>query len=81
MFTMCSSGFTKAFPWSIAFQANVIDPEVGQIRKSDTSARYFCALFEFLRNTFLFTIIIPTYSEEDLTTAVTAYRNSEYTSI
>jgi hypothetical protein len=78
---MCSSGFTKAFPWSIAFQANVIDPEVGQIRKSDTSARYFRALFEFLRDTLLFTIIMPTYSEEDLRTAVTAYRNSEYTSI
>ena len=24
---------------------------------------------------------MPTYSEEDLTTAITAYRNSEYTSI
>jgi hypothetical protein len=61
--------------------SNVIDPEVGQIRKSDTAARYFRALFEFLHDTLLLTIIMPTYSEEDLRTAVTAYRNSEYTSI
>ena len=60
---------------------NVIDPEVGQTRKSDTSARNFRVIIYFLRDNLLFSLIMPTYSEETLTNAITAYRNSEYTSI
>jgi hypothetical protein len=43
--------------------------------------RYFRVFSNFLHNTFTFFLIMPTYSEDTLTTALAAYYNSEYTSI
>ena len=60
---------------------NVIVLEAGQYQKRDTSARQSRVIIEFLHNALTFFSIMPAYSEEDLTAAITAFRNSEYTSI
>jgi len=60
---------------------NVIVGEADQYGKRITSARYFRVIIEILRDTLSFLLIMPTYSEEDLTNALAAYRNREFTSI
>ena len=60
---------------------NVTVLEAEQYRKRNSSARYFRVKTRSLRDTLPFFFIMPTYSEEDLTTAIAAYRNSEYPSI
>ena len=67
--------------WESAITSNVNDPEVGHTRKSDTPARYFRVLLWFFRDLLPLFLNMPTYSDEDLTAALAAYRNSEYTSI
>ena len=66
---------------SVDVNTNVIVPEAEQYRKRNTSARYFRVKTRFSRDTLTFFLIMPTYSKEDLTTAVAAYRNGEYRSI
>jgi len=60
---------------------NVTVLEAEQYRKRNSSARYFRVKTRSLRDTLPFFFIMPTYSEEDLTTAIAAYCNSEYPSI
>jgi hypothetical protein len=61
--------------------SNVIVGEADQYGKRITPARYFRVIIEILRDTLSFLLIMPTYSEEDLTNALAAYRNREFTSI
>jgi hypothetical protein len=60
---------------------DVIALEGGQYWKRDTSACQSRVIIEFLRDALTFFLNIPTYSEEDLITAITTFRNGEYTSI
>jgi hypothetical protein len=60
---------------------NVIVREADQYGKRITPARYFRVIIEILRDALSFLLIMPTYSEEDLTNALAAYRNREFTSI
>ena len=60
---------------------NVIHPEAGHTWKRDSPSRYFRDKSNFLRDVLLLFFIMPTYSEDTITTALTAYRNGEYTSI
>jgi hypothetical protein len=60
---------------------NVIHPEAGHTWKRDSPSRYFRDKSNFSRDVFLPFFIMPTYSEDTITTALTAYRNGEYTSI
>jgi hypothetical protein len=63
------------------FRYNVIVGEADQYGKRITPARYFRVIIEILRDTLSFLLIMPTYSEEDLTNALAAYRNCEFTLI
>jgi hypothetical protein len=60
---------------------NVIVREADQYGKRITPARYFRVIIEILLDALSFLFIMPTYSEEDLTNALAAYRNREFTSI
>jgi hypothetical protein len=68
-----------SFDWEGMF--NVIVGEADQYGKRITPARYFRVIIEISRDTLSFHLIMPTYSEEDLTNALAAYRNREFTSI
>jgi hypothetical protein len=61
--------------------SNVTVLETEQYRKRNTSARYFRVKTRSSRDALSSFLIMPTYSEEDLTTAVAAYRNGGYPSI
>jgi hypothetical protein len=61
--------------------SNVIVWETDQYGKQITPACYFRVIIEFLHAALSFLLIMPTYSGEDLTNALAAYRNSEFTSI
>jgi hypothetical protein len=52
---------------------NVIVREADQYRKRITPVRYFRVIIEILYNALSFLLIMPTYSEEDLTNALAAY--------
>jgi hypothetical protein len=60
---------------------NVIVREADQYGKRITPARYFRVIIEILRDALSFLLIMPTYSEEDLTNALAVYQNREFTSI
>jgi hypothetical protein len=60
---------------------DVIALEAGQYWKRDTSACQSRVIIEFLRDALTFFLNMPTYSEEDLITSITTFRNGEYTSI
>jgi hypothetical protein len=60
---------------------NVIVLEADQYGKRITPARYFRVFMEILRDALSFLFIMPTYSKEDLTNVLVAYRNREFTSI
>ena len=60
---------------------NVIIEETRQQGKLDSPIRQFRIIINLLHVVLSFFYIMPTYSEEDLTTTITAYYNSEYTSI
>jgi len=62
-------------------QHNVIVREADQYGKRITPARYFRVIIEILRDALSFLLIMPAYSEEDLTNALATYRNHEFTSI
>jgi hypothetical protein len=60
---------------------NVIVQEADQYRKQITPVRYFHVIIEILHDALSFLLIMPTYSEEDLTNALAVYQNCEFTSI
>jgi hypothetical protein len=71
-------GTGRAIFW---ITTNVIVGEADQYGKRITPARYFRVIIEILRDTLSFLLVMPTYSKEDLTNALAAYRNREFTSI